>query len=171
MHSSFRHPVVPVAMALRMINCWNHGKRAGPYYIHLHHLASYNTPPSYQLPVQQWKPGNCYQQGILKRHTCEQMQFLRCLWFFVAHFHIFVTVIHLLGVMNITANNLSRRNLALALQSNPTLSQQPIHLPPSIPCIASPQGLDWTSPKFLKLFAISYPDSSQLVPLFSYFNL
>ena len=80
------------------------------------------------------------------------MHLLRSLWFFVAHFDISIVATHLPGVMNTTADHLSRGNFTTALQSNPTLSQQPTHLPPSIFHIVSPQGLDWTSPQFVQLF-------------------
>ena len=80
------------------------------------------------------------------------MHLLCSLWFFIAHFDITITATHLPGVMNTTADHLSRGKLTSARQSNPALSAQPTHLPPSISHIVSPQGLDWTSPQFLQLF-------------------
>ena len=80
------------------------------------------------------------------------MHLLRSLWFFIAHFDIAITATHLPGVMNTTADHLSRGKLKSARQSNPALSAQSTHLPPSISHIVSPQGLDWTSPEFLQLF-------------------
>ena len=87
------------------------------------------------------------------------MHLLRCLWFFIAHFDISIAATHLPGVLNTTADHLSRGNLIPAIRSYPALSQQPTHLPPSIFHMVSPQGIDWTSPHFLQLFqeALSPP--------------
>ena len=58
------------------------------------------------------------------------MHLLRCLWFFAAHYDIYVTATHLPGITNITADHLSRGRLVEAFQSTPTLMQQPTNLPP-----------------------------------------
>ena len=58
------------------------------------------------------------------------MHLLRSLWFFVAHFDIYVTASHLPGLINITADHLSRGNVAQAFTVTPTLAQHPTLIPP-----------------------------------------
>ena len=50
---------------------------------------------------------------------------LYSLWFFVAHFNIYVTVSHLPSVINITADHLSWGNMAQAVAVTPTLAPHP----------------------------------------------
>ena len=50
------------------------------------------------------------------------MHLLCSLWFFVTHFNIYVTASHLPGVINITADHLSRGNMAQAVAVTPTLA-------------------------------------------------
>ena len=80
------------------------------------------------------------------------MHLLRSLWFFVAHFDIYVTASHLPGLINITADHLSRGNMAQPFAVTPTLAQHPTLIPPSAMRLILPQLLDWTSPSFLQLF-------------------
>ena len=70
------------------------------------------------------------------------MNLLCCLWFFAAHFDIYVTATHLSGAANVTADHLSHDRLTLAFQSAPTLDKQPTHLPSSVFLLISPQSLD-----------------------------
>ena len=83
------------------------------------------------------------------------MHLLRCLWFFVAYYDIYITATHLSGANNVTADHLSRGKQLQAFQSTPNLSQQPTTLPPSVFQLISPQGLDWTSTQFLQLFQVT----------------
>ena len=80
------------------------------------------------------------------------MYLLRSLWFFVAHFNMYVTASHLPGLINITADHLSRGNTAQAFEVTPTLAQHPTPIPSSAMRLISPHALDWTSPSFLQLF-------------------
>ena len=57
------------------------------------------------------------------------MHLLRSLWFFVAHFDIYVTASHLAGLINITADHLSRGNMTQAVAVTPTLAQHPSLIP------------------------------------------
>ena len=90
------------------------------------------------------------------------MHLLRCLWFFAAHYDIYVTATHLQGITNITADHLSRGRVVEAFQSTPTLMQQSTNLPPSIFQLVCPQGLDWTSTQFLQLFQEAIKPQDQL---------
>ena len=83
------------------------------------------------------------------------MHLLRCLWFFVAYYDLYITATHLPGAINVTADHLSRGKLLQAFQSTPSLSQQPTSLPPSVFQLISPQRLDWTSTQFLQLFQVT----------------
>ena len=56
------------------------------------------------------------------------MHLLRCLWFLVAYFDIYITATHLPVAINVTADHLSRGKLLQAFQSTPSLSQQPTSL-------------------------------------------
>jgi len=80
------------------------------------------------------------------------MHLLRSLSFFVAHFDIYLTASHLPGVINVTADHLSRGNLHQAFCASPGLSSQPAVLPPSAIQLISPKRLDWISPDFPRLF-------------------
>ena len=80
------------------------------------------------------------------------MHLLRSLSFFVAHFDIYLTATHLPGVINVTADHLSRGNLHQAFQVTPTLSLKPTAIPPSAIQLISPHRLDWIFPHFPQLF-------------------
>ena len=80
------------------------------------------------------------------------MHLLRSLSFFVAHFDIYITASHLPGVINVTADHLSRGNMGQAFEVTPTLTQHPTVIPPPAFRLISPQTLDWISPTFLQLF-------------------
>ena len=80
------------------------------------------------------------------------MHLLHCLWFFVAYFDIVISAAHLPGRANIIADGLSRNNLAQCFLTNPKLSRVPTPLPVTILSLFSPEGLDWTSPVFNKVF-------------------
>ena len=71
---------------------------------------------------------------------------------FVAHFDIYITASHLPGVINVTADHLSRGNMHQAFEVAPTLTQHPTVIPPSAFRLISPYTLDWKPPGFLQLF-------------------
>ena len=70
MRSCSTFKMVPMAVALQMVRCRDHGKGAGSNHTHLYRLGTHATPPSHQFPVWKWRLGCCYQQRLLKRHTC-----------------------------------------------------------------------------------------------------
>ena len=80
------------------------------------------------------------------------MQLLRSLWFYVAHYDIDLTCVHIMGVANTTADYLSRNNMSSFFSLNPQASTLPTPLPPSLLQIVSVNSPDWTSPHFRKLF-------------------
>jgi len=80
------------------------------------------------------------------------MHLLRSLWFFTAHYDTALTATHIPGVTNTAADQLSRNQLTLFHQTNPTASRLPTPIPASLHKIVSPRGPDWTSPKFRRLF-------------------
>ena len=80
------------------------------------------------------------------------MHLLCSLSFFMAHFDIYLTASHLPGLINVTADRLSRGNLHQAFQATPSLSPEPTPIPPSAFQLLSPHRLDWISPHFPELF-------------------
>ena len=80
------------------------------------------------------------------------MQLLRSLWFYVAHYDIDLTCVHIMGVANTTADYLSRNNMSSFFSLNPQASTLPTPLPHSLLQIVSVNSPDWTSPHFRKLF-------------------
>jgi len=80
------------------------------------------------------------------------MHLLRCLWFFTAYFDISITACHLPGVLNTSADMLSRNQMLKFFILHPEASQTPTFLPQPLLQLISPRQLDWTSPAFIKLF-------------------
>jgi len=78
------------------------------------------------------------------------MHLLRSLSFFVAHFDIYLTASHILGVINITADHFSRSNLNQAFRVNPGLSPKPTSIPPSIFHLTDWIGLLLISPNYFR---------------------
>ena len=142
-----------------MVGHRDYGKGAGPNHIHLCHLGTYATSPSHWFPVWQRRIGCCYQQRLLKRHSCNAHPMFSMV--FIAHFDIAITAAHLPGVINIIADHLSCGKLKISLPVQPrhvseanslTTLDLPHCLParsqlgfPSIPT-AVPRNLIITSP-------------------------
>jgi len=80
------------------------------------------------------------------------MHLLRALSFFVAYFDMHLTASHLPGVINVTADHLSRGNQHQAFHACPSLASQPTMIPPSAIQLISPNRLDWTASQFPQLF-------------------
>ena len=57
------------------------------------------------------------------------MHLLKCLWFFVAHYDIDITIVHVAGVTNCTADHLSRHHMSLFFSLNPQADTAPTTLP------------------------------------------
>ena len=85
------------------------------------------------------------------------MHLLRCLWFFCAYFNITLTASHIPGASNTLADQLSRNLMVEFFKSCHDASRLPTLLPPPVLEIVSPEGPDWTSPSFSKLFTASIP--------------
>ena len=79
------------------------------------------------------------------------MHLLRSLWFFVAHFNMHMSAVHVPGTTNYTADCLTRDNMLLLFSLNPQAQRLPKPLPQSLLDILSIPGPDWTSPNFLEL--------------------
>ena len=100
----------------------------------------------------------CDNTGVVaavKKGTAKEevvMHLLRSLWFFVAHFDISVSIEHIPGVANQTADQLSRYNMQTFFRSNPQVSLLPTPLPAELLQIVGASSPDWTSPTFRRLF-------------------
>lgn len=73
------------------------------------------------------------------------MHLMRCLFFFLAHFNVFLFAVHLPGRDNIAADALSRDNLPLFLQQVQHAAQQPTLLPEELIQALVTHLPDWTS--------------------------
>ena len=76
------------------------------------------------------------------------MHLLRCLWFLTAMFDINIEVSHIPGVLNTSADFLSRNQLARFLRLHPQASTRPESIPPALVALISPKRPDWTSSTF-----------------------
>ena len=81
------------------------------------------------------------------------MHLLRALWFFCAHFDISISIEHLAGALNCTADQLSRYNMHSFFLANPQADLLPTPLPAELLQILAVTGPDWTSPAFSQLFS------------------
>ena len=100
----------------------------------------------------------CDNTGIVaavKKGTAREdsvMHLLRSLCFFVAHFDISVSIAHIAGAANQTADQLSRYNMQSFFHSNPQVTPLPTPLQAELLQIVAVNGPDWTSPVFRQLF-------------------
>ena len=76
------------------------------------------------------------------------MHLLRCLWFLTAMFDINIEVSHIPGVLNTSADFLSRNQLARFLRLHPQASTRPESIPPALVALISPKRPDWMSSTF-----------------------
>ena len=94
--------------------------------------------------------------AIIKSRTSrdiELMHMLRCLAFIEAKFSCTIIAVHLPGVNNSLADDLSRDRLASFLQSAPgPLSQVPTTLSPRLLELTCNSKPDWTSPSWNRMF-------------------
>ena len=98
---------------------------------------------------------NTWIVAAVKKGTAKEevvMHLLRSLWFFVAHFDISVSIEHIPGVANQTADQLSRYNMQTFFCSNSQVSLLPTPLPAKLLQIVGASSPDWTSPTFRRLF-------------------
>ena len=80
------------------------------------------------------------------------MHLLRVLWFFIAYYDIELIPKHIPGVVNCTANHLSRHNMQCIFSLNPQASATSTPIPPSLQALLMIPGPDWTSSSFKQLF-------------------
>ena len=80
------------------------------------------------------------------------MHLLRCLWFFIAYFDIDLSVEHIPGTVNCTADQLSRNQMQSFFLLHPQVSPLPVPLPPHLLQLVAVQDLDWTSTGFSRIF-------------------
>lgn len=79
------------------------------------------------------------------------MHLLRCLFFFEASFDYHLSAMHVPGVQNVLADDLSRGRLASFLQKAPAMAQTPTSIPQALrEMVFNP--MDWTSAKWRSLF-------------------
>ena len=94
--------------------------------------------------------------AVIKSRTSrdmELMHLLRCLAFIEAKFSCTIVAVHLPGVNNSLADDLSRNRLSSFLQSAPgPLSQVPSTLPPRLLELTCNSKPDWTSPSWNRMF-------------------
>ena len=76
------------------------------------------------------------------------MHLLRCLWFLTAIFDIQITVSHIPGVLNTSADLLSRNQLKQFRTLHPQASTMPTSIPSALTMLISPTKPDWTSSSF-----------------------
>ena len=93
----------------------------------------------------------CISKGYSKDPSV--MHLLRCLWFFVAFFDIYVSAEHIAGVANCAADMLSRNNVTNFFLLQSQASRLPIPLPAPLLNIITPNGQDWTSHSFSSQFS------------------
>ena len=76
------------------------------------------------------------------------MHLLRCLWFLTAIFDIQITVSHIPGVLNTSADLLSRNQLKQFRTLHPQASTMPTSIPSALTMLIFPTKPDWTSSSF-----------------------
>ena len=97
------------------------------------------------------------------------MRLLRILFFFCAHYRTTITARHIAGVLNSSADALSRNNLSLFLSLNPQASPQPTAIPADLQLLLFNQSLRWTSPSWTRLFSstlesVLHPQPGPAIP-------
>ena len=78
---------------------------------------------------------------------------LRCLFFIETQCGFSVRAVHLPGVHNMLADNLSRNELQLFLERMPASEREPTFIPSSLLQWLLHPSMDWTSPRWTALFA------------------
>ena len=86
------------------------------------------------------------QKGSAKHDAA--MHLLRCLWLFVAHYDIDISIVHIPGITNCMADHLSQQRMSLFFSLNPQADVTPTALPSALMDIVASPYLDWTSSAF-----------------------
>ena len=76
------------------------------------------------------------------------MHLLRCLWFLTATFDLQISVSHIPGILNSSADFLSRNQIPQFRKQHPQASSRPTPLPSALKRLISPRKPDWTSSSF-----------------------
>ena len=102
---------------------------------------------------------NCDNQAVVavinSRYSKEKdlMQLLRCLFFLEATSQFHLVAVHLPGVLNDCADDLSRNRLPSFRMKRPQAAQLPSPLPPSLLQWLLHPDLNWTSPSWTQQFS------------------
>lgn len=81
------------------------------------------------------------------------MHLLRCLFFIEAYFQFDLHAVHVSGVHNTLADDLSRNNLASFLHKAPHMDRQPTAVPEHLPALLLDTRGTWTSAEWTRRFA------------------
>ncbi len=85
------------------------------------------------------------------------MHLLRCLFLVEVYYQLYVTAVHVPGVENSMADNLSRNRLSAFLLQAPDMPTQPVPLPLMAPDLLLDPTMDWCSPTWIALFKSIVP--------------
>ena len=88
--------------------------------------------------------------GRSKEHRA--LHLMRCLFFFLAQYNMFILAEHIPGKDNVAAYSLSRGKLSLFHQQVPTATPRPTHVPEELLQALIHQQPDWTSGSWRVLF-------------------
>ena len=80
------------------------------------------------------------------------MHLMRCLFFFLAWFNVFIVAEHIAGRVNVAVDSLSRGNLPLFRRQVPTAELSPTPVPEEVRQVLLAKG-DWTSINWRILFS------------------
>ena len=92
------------------------------------------------------------------------MHLLRCLFFFVAYYQIYLDPVHLPGSCNEAADSLSRNNIPRFLQLVPTAQPLPTPLPAGLFEALVLKTPDWTSDAWMTVLRSTLPKDWQVPP-------
>ena len=81
------------------------------------------------------------------------MHLLRCLFFFEAYYQLHVTAVHVPGILNTLADDLSRDRVSSFLLQAPNMPTHPAPLPLMATDLLLDPAMDWSSSTWIRLFA------------------
>ena len=103
--------------------------------------------------------GHCDNQAVtdmLRLHTSKDsnlMHLLRCLFFLEAEHDFTLSVVHIAGVANELADDLSRNRLSSFLSKVPQACHLPTPIPSPLTKLLLDTAVTWTSPSWTQRFA------------------
>ena len=97
-------------------------------------------------------------QCISKRSCWDPplMHLLQCLFYLEAFFQFELVAVHIPGVSNDLADNLSRDNLSFFLLKAPHMDPHPVILPPLLPQLLLDVNSTWSSTAWTRQFAATF---------------